>query len=95
MVSAAREQCPHAPFAVQTAAPLPVAAAYVCDGFLIDGKGGLKKKEAASLGEELASATDSVVAQVVGHSILLFQSNDKEVTGLLTKAGADLDDDGV
>lgn len=54
-----------------------------------------KKKEAAALGGELASATDSVVAQVVGHSILLFQSNDKEVTGLLTKAGADLDDDGV
>jgi RNA-binding protein YhbY len=54
-----------------------------------------KKKEAAALGEELASATDSEVAQVVGHSILLFQSNDKEVTGLLTKAGADQDDDGV
>jgi len=53
-----------------------------------------KKKEAAALGEELASATDSVVAQVVGHSILLFQSNDKEVTGLLTKAGVDLDDGG-
>ena len=44
-----------------------------------------KKKEAAALGEVIASATNSEVVQVVGHSILLFQSFDKEISDQLLR----------
>jgi RNA-binding protein YhbY len=53
-----------------------------------------KKKDAVVLGDDLALNTDSEVAQVVGHSILLFKSNDKgEVTQLLTKAMGRMDEE--
>lgn len=45
-----------------------------------------KKKDTAVFGAELASMTGSEVAQIVGHSVLLFQSNDKDVTRVLLDA---------
>ncbi len=36
-----------------------------------------KRKEAAAIGAEIASATDAHVAQVLGHTVLIYRANEK------------------